>query len=51
MRRYPKFVHDVNNIPKVCIVPNMTILGLVRFLDISAQGRPRSRLSVEGFSA
>jgi hypothetical protein len=50
MRRYLKFVHNVNHIPKVCIVPNMTMLGLIRFLDFSADGHPRSLQSVEGFA-
>jgi hypothetical protein len=28
MPRYHKFIHVLNNIPKVCILPDMPIYGL-----------------------
>lgn len=48
MSRYLKFIQNVNHIPKVCILPIMTMLGLMRTPNFTSGGSARTRRSVEG---
>ena len=50
MRRYLKFIHNVNNIPKVCILPNMTMLSLIRTLYVALGGSTLMHRSAEGLT-
>lgn len=51
MSRYLKFIHNVKHILKVCILPNMTMLGLIPMTDVASAGATHRRRSAEGLLA